>query len=185
LIVVRIRKELRQGGDRKSEKSKSMASNLISQEQSDSEVNPPTIATRLFISERRKPLSRVTVWLMITETARAADLDHLEMHPHMLRHTCSYALVKKRDRHPGHSTLPRAPVNLEYRALYETRQQPELPNCSSEQLCRSVECPAIARETSPIAFDPVQRVHWTTPIARATRSKNSRPEAGRHGADRG
>jgi type 1 fimbriae regulatory protein FimB len=59
------------------------------------EMNPPGSCNTLFISERRKPLSRVTVWLMITETARAAGLDHLEIHPHMLRHTCGYALVNK------------------------------------------------------------------------------------------
>ena len=59
------------------------------------EMNPPESCHTLFISERRKTLSRVTVWLMITETARAAGLDHLEIHPHMLRHTCGYALVNK------------------------------------------------------------------------------------------
>jgi type 1 fimbriae regulatory protein FimB len=59
------------------------------------EMNPPESCHTLFISERRKTLSRVTVWLMITETARAGGLDHLEIHPHMLRHTCGYALVNK------------------------------------------------------------------------------------------
>jgi len=59
------------------------------------EMNPPESCDTLFISERRKTLSRVTVWLLITETARAAGLDHLEIHPHMLRHTCGYALVNK------------------------------------------------------------------------------------------
>ena len=59
------------------------------------EMNPPESCDTLFISERRKALSRVTIWLLITETARAAGLDHLEIHPHMLRHTCGYALVNK------------------------------------------------------------------------------------------
>ena len=59
------------------------------------EMNPPESCDTLFISERRKPLSRVTVWLTITETARAAGLEHLEIHPHMLRHSCGYALVNK------------------------------------------------------------------------------------------
>jgi type 1 fimbriae regulatory protein FimB len=58
-------------------------------------MNPPESWDTLFISERRKALSRVTVWLMITETARAAGLDQLEVHPHMLRHSCGYALVNK------------------------------------------------------------------------------------------
>jgi site-specific recombinase XerD len=58
-------------------------------------MDPPQSVDTLFISERRKSLSRVTVWLMITETARAAGLDHLEIHPHMLRHSCGYALVNK------------------------------------------------------------------------------------------
>ena len=58
-------------------------------------MQPPESCDTLFISERRKPLSRVTVWLTITETARAAGLEHLEIHPHMLRHSCGYALVNK------------------------------------------------------------------------------------------
>ena len=58
-------------------------------------MNPPESCDTLFISERRKPLLRVTVWLMLTETARVAGLDHLEIHPHMLRHSCGYALVTK------------------------------------------------------------------------------------------
>jgi type 1 fimbriae regulatory protein FimB/type 1 fimbriae regulatory protein FimE len=49
----------------------------------------------LFVSERRKPLSRVTVWHMIGEIAKAAGLTHLDIHPHMLRHSCGYALVNK------------------------------------------------------------------------------------------
>jgi type 1 fimbriae regulatory protein FimB len=58
-------------------------------------MNPPADCDTLFISERRKPLSRCTVWLMIGQTARAAGLEHLEIHPHMLRHSCGYALVNK------------------------------------------------------------------------------------------
>jgi len=58
-------------------------------------MNPSESCDTLFISERRKALSRVTVWLMLTETARAASLEHLEIHPHMLRHSCGYALVNK------------------------------------------------------------------------------------------
>src|SRR6266404_1840228 len=58
-------------------------------------MNPPAECDTLFISERRKPLSRCTVWLMIGRLATAAGLEHLDIHPHMLRHSCGYALVNK------------------------------------------------------------------------------------------
>lgn len=58
-------------------------------------MNPPTECDTLFISERRRPLSRVTVWLMINQVAQGAGLEHLDIHPHMLRHACGYALVNK------------------------------------------------------------------------------------------
>ena len=58
-------------------------------------MNPREGVDTLFISERRKPLSRVTVWHMIGQIAAAAGLEHLDIHPHMLRHSCGYALVNK------------------------------------------------------------------------------------------
>jgi type 1 fimbriae regulatory protein FimB len=58
-------------------------------------MNPPETVDTLFISERRRPLSRITVWLMIRQTAEAAGLEHLEIHPHMLRHSCGYTLNNK------------------------------------------------------------------------------------------
>jgi type 1 fimbriae regulatory protein FimB len=58
-------------------------------------LNPPADCDTLFISERRKPLSRCTVWLMIGNTAKAAGLEHLKIHPHALRHSCGYALINK------------------------------------------------------------------------------------------
>ena len=58
-------------------------------------MKPPADCDTLFISERRKPLSRCTVWVMIGRLAAAAGLDHLDIHPHMLRHSCGYALVNK------------------------------------------------------------------------------------------
>jgi type 1 fimbriae regulatory protein FimB len=58
-------------------------------------MNPPAYCDTLFISERRKPLSRFTVWVMIGRLATAAGLEHLDIHPHMLRHSCGYALVNK------------------------------------------------------------------------------------------
>jgi type 1 fimbriae regulatory protein FimB len=59
------------------------------------EMRPPTDCDTLFISERRKPLSRFTIHLMVRQIAEAARLGHLEVHPHMLRHSCGYALVNK------------------------------------------------------------------------------------------
>jgi site-specific recombinase XerD len=42
-------------------------------------MNPRESCDALFISERRKPLSRVTVWLLINQVAQAAGLEHLEI----------------------------------------------------------------------------------------------------------
>jgi type 1 fimbriae regulatory protein FimB len=53
-------------------------------------MKPKTDA--FFISERRCPLSRKTVWLAIREHGRRADLP-VEAHPHMLRHACGFALA--------------------------------------------------------------------------------------------
>jgi type 1 fimbriae regulatory protein FimB len=58
-------------------------------------MNPPATVETLFISERRQPLSRCTVWLMISQVAKTAGLEHLAIHPHMLRHSCGYGLVNK------------------------------------------------------------------------------------------
>jgi site-specific recombinase XerD len=56
---------------------------------------PPAGVKTLFISERRKPLSRITVWHLVGEIAKAAGLEHLSVHPHQFRHTCGYSLVNK------------------------------------------------------------------------------------------
>ena len=53
-------------------------------------MKPDTDA--FFISERRRPLSRHTAWLMIRDYGRAAGLS-VEAHPHMLRHACGFALA--------------------------------------------------------------------------------------------
>ena len=45
-----------------------------------------------FISERRSPLSRKTVWLAIRNYGERAGLS-LPAHPHMLRHACGFALA--------------------------------------------------------------------------------------------
>jgi site-specific recombinase XerD len=49
----------------------------------------------LFVSERRRPLSRCTVWLLIKNCAQAAGLEGLSIHPHMLRHACGYNLANR------------------------------------------------------------------------------------------
>ena len=49
----------------------------------------------VFLSERRKPLSRFTVCVLIKKYATAAGLGDLEIHPHMLRHACGYSLANR------------------------------------------------------------------------------------------
>lgn len=61
------------------------------------QMNPPAELDTVFISERRRPLARNTVNLLIKIAAEAAGLAHLHVHPHMLRHTCGYLLVNKKD----------------------------------------------------------------------------------------
>ena len=51
----------------------------------------PTSAA-FFISERRFPLSRKTVWFAIRRYGELAGLA-LPAHPHMLRHACGFALA--------------------------------------------------------------------------------------------
>jgi type 1 fimbriae regulatory protein FimB len=60
-------------------------------------MNPPAEIEKLFISERRKPMSRITVFHTVRLIAATAGLEHLECHPHMLRHACGYALIQKTD----------------------------------------------------------------------------------------
>jgi type 1 fimbriae regulatory protein FimB len=49
----------------------------------------------LFLSEQRTPLNRATVWLMLQKYGKAAGLDNLAIHPHMLRHACGYDLANR------------------------------------------------------------------------------------------
>jgi type 1 fimbriae regulatory protein FimB len=53
-------------------------------------MKPETDA--FFISERRRPLSRKTTWVMIRDYGRRAGLP-VDAHPHMLRHACGFALA--------------------------------------------------------------------------------------------
>jgi type 1 fimbriae regulatory protein FimB len=57
----------------------------------------PTLGSgdTLFISERRTPLSRVTVWVLFQKYAKAAGLEDLNLHPHQLRHACGYNLANR------------------------------------------------------------------------------------------
>jgi type 1 fimbriae regulatory protein FimB len=47
----------------------------------------------LFISERGQPLTRQTVNYLIAEAAGRAGLP--SVHPHMLRHSCGFALANR------------------------------------------------------------------------------------------
>ena len=49
----------------------------------------------LFLSEQRTPLNRATIWLMMQKYGKAAGLDNLAIHPHMLRHACGYDLANR------------------------------------------------------------------------------------------
>jgi type 1 fimbriae regulatory protein FimB len=49
----------------------------------------------LFVSERRRPISRFTIFVMIEKLAVAAGLEGLDVHPHSLRHSCGYSLVNR------------------------------------------------------------------------------------------
>jgi type 1 fimbriae regulatory protein FimB len=53
-------------------------------------MQPETEA--FFVSERRRPLSRKTAWVMIRAYGRLAGLS-IDAHPHMLRHACGFALA--------------------------------------------------------------------------------------------
>ena len=54
------------------------------------QMQPDTDA--FFLSERRRPLSRKTAWVMIRDYGRRAGLP-IAAHPHMLRHACGFALA--------------------------------------------------------------------------------------------
>jgi type 1 fimbriae regulatory protein FimB len=58
-------------------------------------MEPPAECDTLFISERKKPIHRSALWAMVGKFAKAAGLDHLQIHPHMLRHSTGYDLVNK------------------------------------------------------------------------------------------
>jgi type 1 fimbriae regulatory protein FimB len=82
-------------------------------------MNPPADCDTLFISERRKRLSRCTVWVMIGRLAAAAGLDHLDIHPHMLRIRSG----EQRNRYSDHSRVSRASIDLFDDQVHESGQQ--------------------------------------------------------------
>ena len=47
----------------------------------------------LFVSERRQPLTRQAVNYIVAKAGQRAGLGHI--HPHMLRHSCGFALANK------------------------------------------------------------------------------------------
>ena len=47
----------------------------------------------LFVSERGAPLTRFAVNYLVAEAGKRASLGHV--HPHMLRHSCGYAMADK------------------------------------------------------------------------------------------
>ena len=49
----------------------------------------------LFVSERGTPLTRQGLYYLITVIGQRAGLKHVHVHPHMLRHSCGYALADK------------------------------------------------------------------------------------------
>ncbi len=58
-------------------------------------VRANTDSDALFVSEQGKPFTRAAINLIITKIAKAANLDHLSIHPHMLRHSAGYSAVNK------------------------------------------------------------------------------------------
>jgi site-specific recombinase XerD len=57
----------------------------------------PTLGSgdTVFISERRSPLSRTMIWVLVQKFAVAAGLGGLNIHPHTLRHSCGYDLANR------------------------------------------------------------------------------------------
>jgi type 1 fimbriae regulatory protein FimB len=49
----------------------------------------------LFVSERREPLTRAGVDKIVRKYAEAAELEHLNIHAHMLRHSTGYAMANR------------------------------------------------------------------------------------------
>jgi len=48
----------------------------------------------LFVSERGTPITRQAVWRIFKDAGKMAGLD-IDVHPHMLKHSCGYYLAEK------------------------------------------------------------------------------------------
>jgi len=57
-------------------------------------VRPKTAIDFVFVSERGSPLTRQSAWRIVAEAGERAKLD-LDIHPHMLKHSCGYYLANK------------------------------------------------------------------------------------------
>jgi type 1 fimbriae regulatory protein FimB len=55
----------------------------------------PAECDTLFVSERRQPMSRFTINVLVEKIGAAAGLEALDIHPHSLRHSCGYSLVNR------------------------------------------------------------------------------------------
>lgn len=55
---------------------------------------PKTALDFVFVSERGSPLTRQSAWRIVAEAGERAELD-LDIHPHMLKHSCGYYLANK------------------------------------------------------------------------------------------
>lgn len=55
---------------------------------------PKTTMDFVFVSERGSPLTRQSAWRIVSEAGEMAGLD-IEVHPHMLKHSCGFYLANK------------------------------------------------------------------------------------------
>jgi site-specific recombinase XerD len=55
---------------------------------------PKTALDFVFVSERGSPLTRQSAWRIVAEAGRIAGLE-LDIHPHMLKHSCGYYLANR------------------------------------------------------------------------------------------
>ena len=57
-------------------------------------TRPHTAGDFIFASERGSPLTRQSAWRIVADAGTLAGLD-LQIHPHMLKHSCGYYLADK------------------------------------------------------------------------------------------
>lgn len=57
-------------------------------------IHPSPSSEYLFVSERKTPITRQAAWRIIKESGVKAGLG-VEVHPHMLKHSCGYYLADK------------------------------------------------------------------------------------------